>query len=205
VTTFHEHHLTPRHAGGSDTDDNKVRVSVVRHAMFHFARWQLYGEKGDFVAWKCLTGQLEGSELQAERGRMGQKKTLELREQRKVEDPSFAESETKWLTEAGEKGRRTSKTLRETDEDWRRKEVGRMHKAKEVQTRKWYEDENYRKKETERLGKLGSTYGHLGGKATKGKKWWHNPSTGKKTMSFTCPGEGWLRGGGKFHRKKNLD
>ncbi len=42
--------------GGSDESSNLVEVSVVQHAMWHFANWQLWGNKEDYLAWKGLTG-----------------------------------------------------------------------------------------------------------------------------------------------------
>lgn len=53
----HNHHLLPKHLGGSDDSSNIVTdISVTRHAMFHYANWQLWGSKGDFIAYKALAG-----------------------------------------------------------------------------------------------------------------------------------------------------
>jgi hypothetical protein len=59
----HTHHLLPKHLGGTDDESNLVRgVPITRHAMYHFANWQLLGSLGDYVAWKVLAGLMPRSE-----------------------------------------------------------------------------------------------------------------------------------------------
>ena len=53
----HNHHLIPRHLGGTNDPSNIVRdISITRHAMFHFANWQLWKSQGDYIAFKALSG-----------------------------------------------------------------------------------------------------------------------------------------------------
>ena len=53
----HNHHLTPKHLGGTDDPSNIVReVSITRHAMFHYANWQLWRSEGDLIAYCALAG-----------------------------------------------------------------------------------------------------------------------------------------------------
>lgn len=60
----HNHHLLPKHLGGSDDSSNIVKdISVTRHAMFHYANWQLWGSKGDFIAYKALAGVIGKEEI----------------------------------------------------------------------------------------------------------------------------------------------
>jgi hypothetical protein len=53
----HNHHLLPKHLGGNDDLSNIVAgVSVTRHAMFHYANWQLWKSEGDLIAYRALAG-----------------------------------------------------------------------------------------------------------------------------------------------------
>jgi hypothetical protein len=60
----HNHHLIPRHLGGSDDPSNIIEgVSLTRHAMFHYANWQLWGSEGDRIAYKALSGAIGKEEI----------------------------------------------------------------------------------------------------------------------------------------------
>jgi len=60
----HNHHLLPRHFGGSDDPSNIVEgISVTRHAMFHYANWQLWGSEGDWIAYRALSGTIGKEEV----------------------------------------------------------------------------------------------------------------------------------------------
>lgn len=60
---FHTHHILPKYKGGSDSPSNLIKVSVTKHAMFHFCNWQLWGDKRDWLAWRGLTGEIGKEEL----------------------------------------------------------------------------------------------------------------------------------------------
>jgi hypothetical protein len=60
----HNHHLLPKHLGGTDDPSNIVEgVSVIRHAMFHYANWQLWKSKGDWIAYRALSGAIGKEEI----------------------------------------------------------------------------------------------------------------------------------------------
>lgn len=53
----HKHHLLPKHLGGTDDPSNIVEgVNITRHAMFHYANWQLWKSEGDWIAYQALSG-----------------------------------------------------------------------------------------------------------------------------------------------------
>ena len=54
-----KHHLVPKHRGGKNAD-GLVEVTKTQHAMFHFCEWQLHKNKYDYIAWKTISGQIEG-------------------------------------------------------------------------------------------------------------------------------------------------
>lgn len=45
----HKHHITPRHLGGSNHQDNLVEVTVEEHAKIHHSLWILGGRWQDNV------------------------------------------------------------------------------------------------------------------------------------------------------------
>lgn len=60
----HNHHLLPKHLGGTDDPSNIVEgISVTRHAMFHYANWQLWKSEGDLIAYKALAGTIGKEEI----------------------------------------------------------------------------------------------------------------------------------------------
>ena len=62
----HKHHLIPKHVGGTNDSTNIVEVTVIQHAMFHFANWQLWGRDHDRLAWRGLAGLISADEIALE-------------------------------------------------------------------------------------------------------------------------------------------
>ena len=60
----HNHHIIPKHLGGTDDPSNLIKgISVVRHAMFHYANWLLWKSRGDFIAYRALSGSASKEEI----------------------------------------------------------------------------------------------------------------------------------------------
>ena len=59
---YHMHHKVPKHMGGSDAADNLVKLSVADHAEAHRKLFEQYGHYQDEIAWKALSGQINGQE-----------------------------------------------------------------------------------------------------------------------------------------------
>ena len=57
-TTWHYHHLVPRHAGGSDDKSNLVKVNVAMHAFLHQLRYDETGDEYDRIAAQSLRKQI---------------------------------------------------------------------------------------------------------------------------------------------------
>lgn len=55
MSTFHKHHIIPRHAGGSDDPSNIIILSLEEHAEAHKKMWEEHGRWQDKVAWLCLS------------------------------------------------------------------------------------------------------------------------------------------------------
>lgn len=125
----HRHHIKPKHAGGSDDEDNLVDLTVEEHAEAHRLLWEKYGSKWDYIAWKTLSGRMtneeariaaakEGRRLQAERDKLAgvksirRKQTPEEREanrQRNLGRKHTEETKSK-CSEAGKKSKGVSKS-----------------------------------------------------------------------------------------------
>lgn len=57
MNVIHQHHIIPRHAGGSDDSSNLFPLSITQHALAHRNRSILTGDPKDWLAWKMLSGQ----------------------------------------------------------------------------------------------------------------------------------------------------
>jgi hypothetical protein len=67
----HKHHIIPRYKGGSNLKENLVELTPIQHAMWHFAEWQRKQDYRDYLAWKCLSGQIEKEEIQYLKSKIG--------------------------------------------------------------------------------------------------------------------------------------
>lgn len=71
MTTYHWHHIVPRHAGGTDNPENLLKVTVEEHAELHFARYLQHGEMGDWMAYHALSGQIDTQEVILQKASLG--------------------------------------------------------------------------------------------------------------------------------------
>jgi hypothetical protein len=58
----HKHHIKPRYEDGSDSPENLVELSVIQHAMWHYAEWLRKGNWQDDLAFRILTGRITREE-----------------------------------------------------------------------------------------------------------------------------------------------
>ena len=73
--TYHNHHIIPRHAGGTDASENIIRLSVADHAEAHRLLYEEYGRWQDYIAWHGLSGMIGREELHQRRSSEGGKMT----------------------------------------------------------------------------------------------------------------------------------
>ena len=71
MTIYHTHHIIPRHMGGTDDPSNLVKLTVEEHAEAHRKLYEEHGQRGDYLAWKALSGQIGKEEILYERSRLG--------------------------------------------------------------------------------------------------------------------------------------
>jgi len=55
-TTYHVHHIVPKHMGGTDDKSNLKFLSIKDHANAHKLLFEKYNQKFDYSAWKSLEG-----------------------------------------------------------------------------------------------------------------------------------------------------
>jgi len=117
---LHKHHLVPKHRGGTDAD-GLVEVSVIRHAMFHYAEWRLHGLWEDKAAWQLLVQnvkhplQVEGREVSQE---TRQKLSKSLKGNKNAAQPCSEETKRK-ISEA-QKGRTISENQKKQISEYRK-------------------------------------------------------------------------------------
>ena len=58
----HKHHIIPKHAGGDDSSDNLVELSIEEHALAHKKLYEEYRRWQDRVAWLSLLGIMNNEE-----------------------------------------------------------------------------------------------------------------------------------------------
>jgi hypothetical protein len=63
MSKLYRHHIIPKHAGGSDDLTNIKMVTLEQHAEEHKLLWEKYGRQEDFIAWRCLSGQISKEDL----------------------------------------------------------------------------------------------------------------------------------------------
>ncbi|MBT7082103.1 MAG: HNH endonuclease, partial [Chloroflexi bacterium] len=83
---YHNHHIVPRHAGGTDEASNIVGCDIIEHAEHHKYRYDMLGEVQDYIAWKALTGQISGAQanIMATKAANTGKKQSALAKQRQI-------------------------------------------------------------------------------------------------------------------------
>ena len=59
---YHKHHIIPRHMGGTDDPSNLIKVNIAMHAFLHKLLWKEHSNQYDYIAWKCLSGQITNEE-----------------------------------------------------------------------------------------------------------------------------------------------
>jgi hypothetical protein len=55
---LHKHHITPKHCGGIDIEDNYTYLTVREHIIAHFLLWKLYKNPNDLRSMKMLGAEL---------------------------------------------------------------------------------------------------------------------------------------------------
>lgn len=60
---FHNHHIVPRHMGGTNDARNITRVNVALHAFLHKCLYEEHGLIEDKIAWLALSGQIGHDEI----------------------------------------------------------------------------------------------------------------------------------------------
>ena len=68
--TYHNHHIVPKHAGGTDETGNLVRLTIPGHAFAHWCLWMKFGRLQDKLAWFLLSGRTEEGEAVREQHRL---------------------------------------------------------------------------------------------------------------------------------------
>ena len=60
---YHNHHIIPTHAGGTDDPENLVRLTTAEHAEAHRLLYEEHGRWQDKLAWQGLSGRIGKEEI----------------------------------------------------------------------------------------------------------------------------------------------
>lgn len=91
MTIYHNHHIIPKHMGGSDDPSNLVRLTVEEHAEAHKKLYEEFGKPEDLIAYKALSGQINPSEASRQAWMLGSYKGGYAKKPNKV--PAYNKSE----------------------------------------------------------------------------------------------------------------
>ena len=82
---MHRHHLLPKRMGGTDAEENLTPpISCELHAEFHRDLWEHYGQQGDYIAWKALSGRITGEDARLHAALDGQSKSEKYKASRRT-------------------------------------------------------------------------------------------------------------------------
>ena len=103
----HKHHIIPKYEGGTNLQENLVELSTTQHAMWHYAEWARKKNQRDYLAWKCLSGQIGKEEIQSIKSKIGYAKMKEL-----TKDDPHPGTKLKGRKQTEEHKRNRSKSLK---------------------------------------------------------------------------------------------
>ena len=62
MAIYHNHHIIPKHMGGSNDPSNLVHLTVEEHAEAHKKLYERHGKQQDLIAYQALSGQITSEE-----------------------------------------------------------------------------------------------------------------------------------------------
>jgi len=62
-TIYHNHHIVPKHMGGTDDPSNLIKLTIEEHAEAHRILYEKYGLWQDKLAWQGLSKMIDKQEL----------------------------------------------------------------------------------------------------------------------------------------------
>ena len=80
----YQHHIIPKHMGGTDDPSNLITVTIEQHANLHRLLYEVHGKKEDWLAWKGLSGAIGKEEIIKQAILIGAKKPQTEEGKRKI-------------------------------------------------------------------------------------------------------------------------
>jgi len=104
---YHNHHIIPKHAGGTNAPENIVRLTRLEHSQAHYDLWLEHGKSEDYGAAVILArGEIDGLDNSGKNNPFyGKKHTEETK--RRIGETSrqrIADGLATHLSDAGKKG-----------------------------------------------------------------------------------------------------
>ena len=120
-THHHQHHIVPKHMGGTNDKSNLITVTVAQHAHLHKILYDVNGRWEDYYAWKGLSGSIGKEEIirlilsAAHKGKkLSEETRRKMSESKKGKSPS--EETRKKISESNKGKKRSEKTRKKMSE-----------------------------------------------------------------------------------------
>ena len=91
---YHKHHIIENIKGQRKRLNKTITLSIQEHADIHKHYYDLWGFQEDYMAWKCLSGQIGKEDIFIEKSRIGG-----LKNTGKEKSPKHKQSISKSITE----------------------------------------------------------------------------------------------------------
>jgi len=131
--------------GGSDDASNIVSLTIEEHAEAHRKLYEMYNKYEDYLAWKCLSGQVQKKDILRERSRLGGLNASAQNKEHGKGIFSRTEEQTKeWACKAG----KAAQARRKPEDNSKH-----LIKARTVLNDLIKKDENYLKERNESISK----------------------------------------------------
>lgn len=105
---WHNHHIIPRHAGGTDDPSNILKCNIKMHSFMHEQRYKETGDEYDRIAWKALLGQMNNKDaIHSAQVENGKRRAKQLKNEGHFSSEKQSARAKKW--NASEAGRDNTK------------------------------------------------------------------------------------------------
>jgi len=191
IKGYHRHHKTPKHAGGTDDDDNIEYVTIEEHIAAHRRLYETYGKKADLASANFLHASLYVNFDEVKQQLFRDMCARGAEEAHRVKQENGFYQRLGKINSAKLKGRIRPDISEGQRRKWKERRLiwcnnGTVSKRFISCPEGWIDGRlSYHTAETKMKAGL----------ATAGTKWWTNGTNNQRTV--TSPGEDWYQGRSK--------
>lgn len=176
---IHNHHILPKHAGGTDDISNIIQLTVEEHSEAHRTLYETYGKIEDYLAWKGLSGQISKQEILKEIYNQNGKRLGKSNKGRAPSNKGVPMSEDQKVKLRKPKSEEHKQSLRKpknkTDNMGKYERTDIIKEKLRTSAKKQFENQEFRNKHSEKMKSLRSKCVHCGFETIPTNiKRWHN-------------------------------